>query len=438
MKISVIGTGYVGLVAGACFADTGNDVICIDHDANKIARLQRGEIPFFEPGLGELVAHNVAEGRLSFTTDLASGVAGARVAFIAVGTPMSDDGEADLRAVKDVARAIAQAMTGPMIIVNKSTVPVGTNRLLRGLIRETARYPLDIVSNPEFLKEGAAIEDFMKPDRVVIGTDSPEAAEVMRDIYAPFVRTGKPILEMDPESAEVSKYAANSLLATKITFMNEVARICEVVGADVSKVRQGIGSDARIGHQFLFPGVGYGGSCFPKDIRAFTLLGRRKNAPLQILEVVERVNSEQKRLLAQKVVRRFGEKLQGRVFAIWGLAFKPKTDDMREAPSLVVIDELLARGARVRAFDPEARKTAAAILGDRIEITERPYEALAGASALLALTEWNEFRRPDFDRIKSLLEEPVIFDGRNMYDAARVMKLGFEYYGIGVRDSAYE
>ncbi len=437
MKIAVVGTGYVGLVAGTCFADGGNEVTCIDNDADKIRRLAAGEVPIYEPGLEELIRRNAGEGRLSFTTDLAAGIAGAQIVFIAVGTPTQDDGDADLTAVKAVAREIGRAMTGPLVVVNKSTVPVGTNKLVREEIAAVTRHSFHVVSNPEFLKEGAAIEDFMKPDRVVIGTDSAEAAEVMRDLYSPFLRTGKPLLVMDPASAEVTKYAANALLATKITFMNEIARICERVGADVSHVRQGVGSDARIGHQFLFPGIGYGGSCFPKDIRALTSLGRKTGYRLQIIEAVERVNAEQKRLLVEKVIRRFGENLRGHTFGVWGLSFKPNTDDMREAPSLVVIGELLKLGARVQAYDPEARDTAERIFQERIAICERPYLALEGVSALLALTEWNEFRRPDFDRMKKLMREPVIFDGRNMYNALRLAALGFEYYGVGVRDSSY-
>ena len=438
MKIAVVGTGYVGLVAGTCFAETGHEVICVDKDLAKIEALRDGQIPIYEPGLEELIRRNASEGRLDFTTKLEEALDGALVAFIAVGTPMDADGDADLSAVKAVARQIGQTMTGRLVIVNKSTVPVGTNHMVREILAAETTHPFDVVSNPEFLKEGAAIDDFMRPDRVVIGTDNEESAELMRHLYAPFMRTEKPILIMDPTSAEVTKYAANALLATKISFMNEVAKLCEQVGANVSSVRQGVGADSRIGYPFLFPGIGYGGSCFPKDIRAFSTLGERRGSPLQILAAVEQVNADQKSLLVEKVIRRFGEDLSGHTFALWGLSFKPKTDDMREAPSLVIAKGLLDRGATVRAYDPEARETARQVLGDSIEILEQPYDVLEGASALLLCTEWNEFRRPNFHRVEELLKHPVIFDGRNMYNPQRLIDLGFEYYGIGVPDSSYE
>ncbi|MGE3164499.1 MAG: UDP-glucose/GDP-mannose dehydrogenase family protein [Planctomycetota bacterium] len=438
MKITVIGTGYVGLVAGTCFAESGNQVTCIDSDLGKVERLRKGEIPIYEPGLAELVRRNTAEGRLTFSTQLADGLADAECAFIAVGTPQSHDGQADLAAVRAVAREIGRGMTGPLIVVIKSTVPVGTARIVREIITAETTHEFHVVSNPEFLKEGAAIDDFMKPDRVVLGTDDERAAGIMKDLYSPFVRTGKPILVMDNASAEMTKYAANALLATKITFMNEVARLCEAVGADVAMVRNGVGSDSRIGYPFLFPGVGYGGSCFPKDVRAISYLARSRDVSMRILEAVDRVNEEQKQLLVRKVVRRFGENLAGHSFAVWGLSFKPQTDDMREAPSVVIIQELLAKGATVKAFDPEARTEARKIFGDTIEIVQRPYDALPGCSALLCVTEWNEFRRPDFAKIGSSLKQRVIFDGRNMYNFKTLQQLGFEYFAIGTRDSSYD
>jgi len=438
MKISVIGTGYVGLVTGTCFADSGHDVVCVDNDPAKIGALLRGEIPIYEPGLAELVRRNHSEGRLNFTTDLAESLEGAKLAFIAVGTPQDEDGSADLTAVRAVAAEIGQAMTGPLIVVNKSTVPVGTAVLVSDILRENTGHPYEVVSNPEFLKEGAAIEDFQRPDRVVVGTTSSEVEEVMRDLYAPFLRTGKPIIFMDPASAEMTKYASNALLATKISFMNEIARLCTRVGADVSKVRNGVGADSRIGYPFLFPGVGYGGSCFPKDVRAISHLARSAGEELKIIDVVDQVNERQKELMVEKVVARFGEDLTGLTFGVWGLAFKPRTDDMREAPSIVIINELLRRGAKVRAHDPEAREAALPCFGDTIEIVGQPYEACDGADALLLVTEWNEFRRPDFDRVKGLLRNPVVFDGRNIWPGAHLMANGFEYFAIGVRDSSYE
>ncbi len=437
MKITVVGTGYVGLVTGTCFAESGHDVVCVDNDKNKIDRLLRGEVPIYEPGLEELIRRNSAEGRLKFTTGLAEAIDGARIAFIAVGTPQGEDGSADLSQVRTVAGEIGRAMTGALIVVNKSTVPVGTAAIVSAILAEETKYPAAIVSNPEFLKEGAAIEDFMRPDRVVIGTDDPEVAEVMRDLYSPFLRTGKPLIVMDPKSAEMTKYASNALLATKISFMNEIARLCERVGADVAQVRNGVGADSRIGYPFLFPGVGYGGSCFPKDVRAICALARSHGDPLRIIEMVDAVNEEQKQFLVGKVVARFGEDLSDHTFAVWGLSFKPRTDDMREAPSIVIIDALTKRGARVRAHDPEARAEARQIFKGPVELVSQPYEALDGASALLLITEWNEFRRPDFARVKDLLRTPVIFDGRNIWPGTKLIERGFEYFGIGTRDSSY-
>ena len=438
MKITVIGTGYVGLVTGTCFAESGHDVVCVDNDENKIARLLAGEVPIYEPGLEELIRRNTAEARLQFTTDLKSAVDGAKIAFIAVGTPQDHDGSADLTAVRIVAKEIGQAMTGPLIVVNKSTVPVGTAKMVSDILRENTNHEANVVSNPEFLKEGAAIEDFMRPDRVVIGTDNDAVADVMKDLYSPFLRTGKPIIVMDPPSAEMTKYASNAMLATKISFMNEIARLCAKVGADVSKVRNGVGSDSRIGYPFLFPGVGYGGSCFPKDVRAICSLAREVGDELQILDMVDAVNEKQKSYLVDKVIERFGEDLSGHTFAVWGLSFKPRTDDMREAPSIVIINALTKMGAKVRAHDPEAREAAAPLFGEGVELVSQPYEACDGASALLLVTEWNEFRRPDFERVQGLLQSPVVFDGRNIWNGAKLQSQGFEYYGIGVRDSSYE
>ncbi len=416
MEVCVVGTGYVGLVAGTCFADSGRDVICVDKDVAKIEALNAGKVPIYEPGLSELVARNRAEGRLTFTTDIEAGVRKSRIVFIAVGTPQGDDGRADKRFVLEVARAIGRAMNGYKIVVDKSTVPVGTAEEVRAAIRSETTHPFDVVSNPEFLKEGDAIQDFMKPDRVVIGTDKASVAEVMRELYAPFVRTDKPILVMDIPSAEMTKYAANALLATKISFMNEISRVCERVGADVTMVRKGIGSDSRIGPHFLFPGLGYGGSCFPKDVQAIIRTGADHGVPMEILSAVESVNQSQRQHFIDKVMRHFGNDLSGRTLAIWGLSFKPRTDDMRMAPAVTVIQAFLDAGALVRAHDPEAMHEARKVFGDRVAFCETNYTALEGADALVIITEWNEFRRPDFERVRTLLKQPVIFDGRNLYN----------------------
>lgn len=429
MKLAVIGTGYVGLVAGTCFAESGNDVICVDIDERKIASLTEGGVPIYEPGLEEMVRRNVAEQRLSFTTDLAAAVKKSAVIFIAVGTPQGANGIADLTQVRATAAAIARAMDGAKIIVNKSTVPVGTADLIRDVVAQGTSHPFSVVSNPEFLKEGAAIEDFMKPDRVVLGGSDQPAIETLRELYEPFVRTGNPILVMDSRSAEMTKYAANAMLATKISFINEVAGLCEKVGADVDEVRRAIGLDRRIGPHFIFPGVGYGGSCFPKDIRA--MINMDSDGELSLLRAVEKVNERQKGILVEKVLRHFGADIRGLTFAIWGLSFKPRTDDMRDAPSITVIEALLKAGAGIRAFDPVASGEAKKIFGDRIQYAKRNYEALEGADALLILTDWNEFRRPDFQRIKERLKNAVIFDGRNLYDPAELRKKGFRYYSIG-------
>jgi len=433
MNLVVVGTGYVGLVAGTCFAESGNDVICVDIDENKIEMLNAGKVPIYEPGLEEMVRRNAQDQRLSFTTDLASSVKNSQIIFIAVGTPQGPTGDANLEYVKATAKGIARAMDSFKIIVTKSTVPVGTADRIKQWISEETEQPFAVASNPEFMKEGAAVEDFMKPDRVVLGGDNAEALETLKELYDPFLRTGNPILVMDSRSAEMSKYAANAMLATKISFINEVARLCEAMKADVSEVRRAISLDRRIGPHFIFPGVGFGGSCFPKDIRAMISMGGDK-PEMALLRAVEQVNQSQKVLLFDKVKKHFGEPLSGLTFAIWGLAFKPRTDDMRDAPSITVIESLLAAGARVQAFDPEAMEEARKIFGDRIQYTHRNYDALHGAVALLILTEWNEFRRPDFARIKGLLKQPVIFDGRNIYDPGDVRKLGFTYYSIGRND----
>jgi UDPglucose 6-dehydrogenase len=431
MKIAVIGTGYVGLVAGACLAETGNDVVCADILEEKIARLNRGEVPIYEPGLEPLIESNLAAGRLTFTTDVPASVRAADVIFIAVGTPPGEDGSADLKHVLDVARTIGESMNGEKVVITKSTVPVGTARLVREAIESKTKHRVHVCSNPEFLKEGAAVEDFMKPDRVVLGVDSEHAAGVLRDLYAPFVRTGASILIMDVPSAEITKYAANSMLATRISFMNAMARLCEAAGADVDAVRRGVGSDGRIGPSFLFPGIGYGGSCFPKDVKALVKTMSDLGVDASILQAVEAVNDRQKQTLLDRLTRRLGDDLSGKVIAVWGLAFKPNTDDMREAPSLVSIEGLLRRGAEVVAHDPVAVEEARHHLGDRIAYAATNYDALDGASALVIHTEWLPYRNPDFKRMEAAMAEPLIFDGRNLYDPADVAAAGFEYHSIG-------
>jgi UDPglucose 6-dehydrogenase len=431
MHVAVIGTGYVGLVVGAGLAEMGNDVICADIDDSKIALLNAGEVPIYEPGLEPMVARNVEDGRLRFTTDVGHAVRESDIIFIAVGTPEGENGTADLQHVLSVATAIGRAMNGRKVVITKSTVPVGTAAQVWSAIAAETDHEVHVCSNPEFLKEGAAVDDFMKPDRVVIGVDSEHAREVLAELYEPFVRTGNPVLFMDVSSAEITKYAANAMLATRISFMNMIARLCSAVGADVDLVRAGIGSDDRIGPSFLFPGVGYGGSCFPKDVKALVRTLSDVGVDGSILEAVERVNAEQKRLLVDAVVERFGEDLSGRTFAIWGLAFKPGTDDMREATSLVVIDGLLERGARVQAHDPEAMDAARRVLGDRVQFTQTNYDAVHHADALLVVTEWPQYRRPDFQRLKNLLAGPVVFDGRNVFDPEKMADLGFEYWSVG-------
>jgi UDPglucose 6-dehydrogenase len=430
MKIVVVGTGYVGLVAGACFAESGNDVVCVDKDEAKIRTLKAGKMPIYEPGLEELVRRNRQEGRLTFTTTLAKAVREAAIIFIAVGTPQGEDGSADLQHVLAVARDVARAMNGYKVVVDKSTVPVGTSEKVREVIRRETTHPFSVVSNPEFLKQGAAIEDFMKPDRVVIGAEDPRATELMLELYAPFTRTGAPIMVMDCASAELTKYAANAMLATRISFMNEVANVCELVGADVDHVRKAIGADKRIGTSFLFPGVGYGGSCFPKDVQAMMRFAADQKYEFKILEAVETVNACQKTRLFAKIRKHFGS-VKGKTIAIWGLAFKPKTDDMREAPSIPLIDSLLSAGAIVQAYDPEATKVAKGIFGNRVSFTATNYDALKGADCVAIVTEWNEFRRPDFNRMRSLMRAPVVFDGRNLFTPEQMKQNGFTYHSIG-------
>ena len=430
MKIAIVGSGYVGLVVGACLAENGNNVICVDKDDAKIEMLGAGRMPIYEPGLEEMVRRNRGEERLTFTTDLQAAVRASAIIFIAVGTPQDEDGSADLQHVLAVARDIGRAMEKYTVVVDKSTVPVGTAARVRAAIARETSQPFSVVSNPEFLKQGAAIEDFMKPDRVVIGTEDQRSAEIMEELYAPFTRTGAPIMMMDTASAELSKYAANAILATRISFMNEIANLCELVGADVDHVRKGIGGDRRIGPSFLFPGVGYGGSCFPKDVKALLKSSSDKGYNFKILRAVEEVNQTQKSRLVAKMEAHFTE-LKGRTIALWGLAFKPRTDDMREAPAIAIIEGLLARGASVRAYDPEAAPVARRMFDGRVAICEKSYEALAGADALAIVTEWNEFREPDFPRMRSLMRSPVIFDGRNIYSPEQMRTLGFTYFSIG-------
>jgi len=430
MKLTIVGTGYVGLVAGTCFADSGNDVICVDVDAAKIKALNAGKVPIYEPGLEELIRKNVREKRLSFSTDLPAAVGQSEVVFIAVGTPEGENGDADLKHVLAAAKQIGESLRRYTVIVDKSTVPVGSADRVREVVDQVTEQSFDVVSNPEFLKEGAAIDDFLRPDRIVIGTSSEHARRVIGELYAPFVRTENPILYMDTRSAELTKYAANAMLATRISFMNDLALLCEKVGADVDSVRKGMGSDRRIGYPFLFPGVGYGGSCFPKDVKALVASARDFGIEFDLLRAVERTNENQKRLLLQRAVKHYGE-LSGKHFAVWGLAFKPRTDDMREAPSLVMLEGLLGKGATLAAHDPVATEVARRHFGDRVRYSETPYEALEGADGLFVLTEWNEFRRPDFDRMKKLMRQPVVFDGRNIFDPPRMRERGFVYFGIG-------
>jgi UDPglucose 6-dehydrogenase len=431
MKISIIGTGYVGLVQAACFADTGNNVICMDVDEKKINGLKKGVIPIYEPGLEEMVRRNAQDGRMEFTTNLRQAVERSKIIFLCLPTPQSEDGSADLTHVLAVAEHIAELINEDKIIVSKSTIPVGTVDKIKHAIRKMSKYEVEVVSNPEFLKEGTAIQDSLKPDRIVIGTRNKKAIGLLSELYAPFIRTGNPILVMDERSAEMTKYAANAFLATKISFMNELANLCEKVGADIDLVRKGIGSDPRIGQQFLFAGVGYGGSCFPKDVKALVKTSKEYEFELKILRAVDEVNDRQKRTLFRKLSKYYNGQLKDKNIAIWGLSFKPQTDDMREAPSIEVIDALLEAGARVRAHDPIALARAKSIYNGRVEFFDNNYETLKGAEALLIVTEWNEFRKPDFDRMKSIMKKPLIFDGRNIYDPKEMRDAGFTYFGIG-------
>jgi UDPglucose 6-dehydrogenase len=431
MKLAIVGTGYVGLVTGTCLAETGNEVICVDCDAKKIERLKQGEVPIYEPGLAELIERNVAAGLLHFTTNLAAAAGESRIIFLAVGTPPSDDGSVDMTALWSVVEELAPHLTEDAIVVLKSTVPVGTNAAVSQRLRELTGRDCRVANNPEFLKEGAAIDDFMKPDRVVIGTNEQAVRDAMSDLYQPYLRTDKPLLCMSPESAEMTKYVANALLATKISFINEMANICERAGADINEVRRGIGHDSRIGFAFLFPGVGYGGSCFPKDVRALAAVARAHGVHPRVLDAVHDVNSCQKSVLLEKILKHFGGKLGGLTIAIWGLAFKPSTDDIREAPSLVLIEGLLARGAKLKVYDPEALENVRAKYGSRLEYCENRDEALEGADALAIVTEWKHFINPDFDGIRSAMRQPIVFDGRNLYRPERMKQAGFTYYSIG-------
>ena len=431
MKIAVVGTGYVGLVTGTCFAETGNHVTCVDIDKNKVAKLSSGTITIYEPGLEKLFLRNQKEGRLHFTTSLQEGINGAQIIFLALPTPPGEDGSADLKYILGVADDLGKIIADYKVIIDKSTVPVGTAEKVHAAIAKNAKVEFDVVSNPEFLREGVAVEDFMKPDRVVIGTTSERAKKLVNDLYVPFVRQGNPIIFMDEKSAELTKYAANSFLATKITFMNEIAQLCELLGADVDMVRKGIGSDERIGKRFLFPGIGYGGSCFPKDVQALAMSADEVNYDFKILDAVMKVNEAQKLHLLPKIKAYFNNDLSGKKIALWGLAFKPNTDDIREAPALYIIDELVAAGATVTAYDPEAMNNVKQLIGDKINYSERQYDTLAGADALVIATEWSEFRTPDFTNIISLLKNKVIFDGRNLFDLAKMEELGFHYVSVG-------
>lgn len=433
MKIAVVGTGYVGLVTGTCFAETGNEVTCVDIDKSKVDKLSGGQITIYEPGLEKLFLRNQKEGRLNFTTSLEDGVKDAAIIFLALPTPPGEDGSADLKYILGVANDLGKIIKDYKVIIDKSTVPVGTADKVHAAIAKNATVEFDVVSNPEFLREGVAVDDFMKPDRVVIGTTSEKAKKILNDLYAPFVRQGNPIIFMDERSAELTKYAANSFLATKITFMNEIAQLCELLGADVDMVRKGIGSDERIGKRFLFPGIGYGGSCFPKDVQALAQSSQEVNYNFKILDAVMEVNEKQKLHLLPKIKAYFNNDLKGKKIALWGLAFKPNTDDIREAPALYIIDELVAAGAIVTAYDPEAMNNVKALIGDKINYTERQYDALIDADALVIATEWSEFRTPDFKKISSLLKTKAIFDGRNLFDLKQIEDLGFYYVSIGRR-----
>ena len=427
MKVCVIGTGYVGLVVGTCLAEMGNDVICVDNDEEKLKQLYQGIIPIYEPGLEELINANVSKNRLTFTSDVKNAVENSLVCFIAVGTPQDEDGSADLQYVQQVAKLIGQSIKQYAVIVDKSTVPVGTADLVTEIIKKQTDVEFDVVSNPEFLKQGEAVNDFLKPDRVVIGSNSPRATEIMQELYAPFLRTGNPIIMMDVRSAEMTKYAANSFLAVKISYANEIANICEKVGANAEMVRIGMSADKRIGSQFLFSGLGYGGSCLPKDIKALTKTAMDNNCDYSLLKAADDINKRQRKLFVDKIVKVFGEDLSSKTITVWGLAFKPKTNDMREAPAITIINDLLQRGAKIQAYDPKAFEQAKCYFGDKITYSKSSYDALKNADCMLLLTEWNEFRRPNFEKIKLLMKTPVIFDGRNQYNGDKLIQMGFKY-----------
>ncbi len=431
MRLCVIGTGYVGLVAGTCFAEMGNHVICIDKDAEKLSKLAQGIIPIYEPNLENLIQTNIAEKRLSFSVDLDFAVKQSEICFIAVGTPQGEDGSADLQYVYDVAKNIGKAMNGYKVIVDKSTVPVGTANEVYKIIKNETNYDFDVVSNPEFLKQGAAVEDFLRPDRVIIGSNSQKATEIIKNLYSPFVRNQNPIITMDTNSAEMVKYASNAFLALKISYINEIANICEKVGADVNKVRLGMCADTRIGTKFLYPGLGYGGSCFPKDVKALMKSAKENECDCRLLQATDEINQKQRKLFSDKILKRFNNNLKNMTFAVWGLSFKPYTNDMREAPSINIINTLLENKAKIKAFDPKAYNCAKLIFEDKIEYGENAYSILNEADALILITEWNEFKNPDFDLIKQKLKTPIIFDGRNQYDKNRLKKMGFEYYQVG-------
>jgi UDPglucose 6-dehydrogenase len=433
MRLAVVGTGYVGLVSGTCFAESGNTVIGVDNNPKKIEILDSGKLPIYEPGLLEMVQRNRKEGRLTFTTNLAEAIEKVEVIYLCVGTPQGDDGSADLSALWAVGDAIADKMTSYKLLVIKSTVPVGTNKKLTDRISARTKVPFEVASNPEFLKEGAAIDDFMKPDRVVVGVRSEKAQKLLHELYAPFLRTERPFLVMPPESAEMTKYVANAMLATKISFINEMSGLCDKMGADINDVRRGIGHDVRIGFQFLHPGPGYGGSCFPKDVNALIAMAREKGMTSKLIEAVDEVNELQKQVLPTKIKKHYQESLKGKTLAVWGLAFKPRTDDVRESPALVLLDEMLAAGVKLRVHDPEAMSNVRDVYGDKLTYCDRRYDALTGADALVVVTEWQEFRTPDFLLVKEMLKEPVVFDGRNIYDPTALKQLGFTYYGIGRR-----
>ena len=431
MRLCVIGTGYVGLVAGTCFAEMGNHVICVDKDTKKLSKLEQGIIPIYEPNLETLIKTNIQEKRLSFSNDLDFAVKQSEICFIAVGTPQGEDGSADLQYVYEVAKNIGKAMNGYKVIVDKSTVPVGTANEVYKIINNETNYDFDVVSNPEFLKQGAAVEDFLRPDRVIIGSNSQKATEIMKNLYSPFVRNQNPIITMDTNSAEMVKYASNSFLALKISYINEIANICEKTGADINKVRLGMCADTRIGTKFLYPGLGYGGSCFPKDVKALMKSAKENNCDCKLLQATDEINKNQRKLFSDKILKRFNNNLKNMTFAVWGLAFKPYTNDMREAPSITIINTLLENGAKIKAFDPKAYDCAKEIFKDKIEYGENAYNILNNADALILITEWNEFKNPDFDLIKQELKTPIIFDGRNQYDRNRLERLGFEYYQVG-------